>query len=295
MIERIDDGLWRASGAAAGPSIGISFGVHGDERPPIDAGLALVADLESGALQLSSGSVLFVHGNTRASEQDRRWSEGGIDLNRCFHVDQLCREPELWEQARAKRIAVAIEDCQLTALVDFHCVVEPGDRFMMQHPPAAHAPSREAWRCLEADTLLCDPELVFGAVSLDEYMSTRGRAGVCYETGWIGDPDLSSESVRAEMQNLLAGYGMLSGHEFVDHGDKRLLELAGRLLCEADGFTWSEGVGENLQDVAAGTLIGRYADGRGVQLEEDATLIFPKKKKELLQQGKPLVLLARRA
>jgi hypothetical protein len=53
-------------------------------------------------------------------------------------------------------------------------------------------------------------------------------------------------------------------------------------------------VGENLQEVAAGTVLGRYGDGREVVLEEDATLVFPKKKPELVQLGKPLVLLARR-
>lgn len=295
MIERIDDGLWRARGAEAGPSIGISFGVHGNERPPIEAGLELVQAFERDQLGLARGSVLFVHANLLASQQDQRWSEGGIDLNRCFHVDQLAQEPELWEHGRAKEIAAAIEEAELSALVDFHCVVEPGERFLMQHPPAAHEASREAWRWLEADTLLCDPDLVFGAVSLDEYMSTRGRAGICYETGWIGDPGLTAEAVRREMENVLAGYGLLEGRSGVDHGEKRLLELAGRLVCEADGFVWTDGLGNNLQDVPAGSVLGRYGNGRELVLEQDSTLIFPKKKKELLQEGKPLVLLAKRA
>jgi hypothetical protein len=52
-------------------------------------------------------------------------------------------------------------------------------------------------------------------------------------------------------------------------------------------------VGENLQALPAGSLLGRYASGREVRLDQDATLIFPKKKPELVQVGKPLVYLGR--
>ena len=88
---------------------------------------------------------------------------------------------------------------------------------------------------LEAFTgigLLADPDLNFGSVSLDEYMSTRGRVGICYETGWIEDPDNTPESVHAEMVNVLTGLGLLAG-EARSFAEKRFLQLEEVVLCEA--------------------------------------------------------------
>ena len=74
-----------------------------------------------------------------------------------------------------------------------------------------------------------------------------------------------------------------------------LSPIDGSVVCEQEGFTWRDGVGENLQALEGGAVLGVYADGKEVVLEEDATLIFPKKRPELVQVGKALTLLARAA
>jgi len=292
-LHTVGDGMRLAESGAPGPRIAIAFGTHGDERAPIDAGLELVARIERGALELAAGTLLLVHSNPLASAQDRRWSEGGVDLNRCFHASVLAREPALFEERRARAIAAALDDHAIEALVDFHCTVEPGRRFLMQHPPALDEAHRAVTRWLRADVLLADPRLWFGGVSLDELLSTRGRVGVCYETGWIRDPANTPESVLDEMTNLLAGTGLVAG-DATAHDEKRRLELDAVVRCEGDGFRWEDGVGENLQELRAGTRLGAYADGTPVELESDATLIFPKKKPELVERKKPLVYLAAR-
>jgi len=292
MIEQLTGGVWRVESGRPGPSLALSFGVHGNERPPVDGGLALVEQFKEQALELSAGRLLLLHSNPRASAADTRWSEGGVDLNRCFHPDTLAREPQLWEEGRARELAAALDAAGIEVLVDFHCTVEPGPRFMIQHPEPEHAPSRQAWELLAAEILLTDPGLSFGGVSLDEHMTTRGLVGICYETGWLGDPALSGESVLAEMQNVLAGHGMLGDRTAARHREKTLLRLTGSLLCEGPGFQWREGVGENLQALPAGCVLGAYGDGRELSLERDASLVFPKKKPELVEMGKPLVLLA---
>ncbi len=295
-MERLDEGIAWFAGARGGPGprVGISFGVHGNERAPIDAGERLLAELEQGALQVRAGGLLVLLANPRASAADRRWSEGGVDLNRCFHRDVLARAPRLYEEERAGRIAQVLEERGVEVLVDFHCTVEPGERFAMHHPAAADEAHVRATALLEAEVVLADPDLHFGAVSLDEWMATRGRVGVCYETGWIGDPRTTPEAVHAEMVNVLRGYGVLAGEPRL-HSEKRRIQLYRALPCAAEGFRWSDGVGENLQEVAGGTVLGRYGDGREERLERDATLVFPKKRPELVQVGKPLVYLARRA
>ena len=113
-----------------------------------------------------------------------------------FSAASLAAEPRLWEQERARRIAHALEQVAPRALVDFHCTVEPGAPFLMQHPAADHAPSRDVYRLLAADVLLTDPDLRFGGVSLDEWMSTRGNVGICYETGWMHSPACTTVAPR---------------------------------------------------------------------------------------------------
>ena len=142
---------------------------------------------------------------------------------------------------------------------------------------------------------LLSPPVFFGGVSFDEWMSTRKKVGICYETGWMGDPANTPDSVYDEMRNVLAGCGMLDGVEAQVFADKNAIELFGSVVCDGEGFVWNESMGNNLQALPAGSELGKYADGRSVTLEEDSTLIFPKKRPELVQQGKPLVLLARKA
>ena len=287
------EGIWSLDSGRPGPRVVVSFGVHGNERPPIDAGLQLVSLFDKGDLTLEAGKLLLIHSNPRGSAEDERWSAGGIDLNRCFHASVLAKEPELYEEGRAREIAAALEAFEAEALVDFHCTVEPGPRFLMQHPPISNEAHRNVMELLAAEVLLADPKLNFGGVSLDEWMSTRDRVGICYETGWIQDPANTPEFVLGEMLNYLKGMGSIAGDP-QRFGDKTLLELDAPLLCEAEGFQWEEGMGINLQELPGGTVLGRYGDGREVKLDADATLIFPKKRPELVQVGKPLVSLARR-
>jgi predicted deacylase len=289
MLQREGDGMWWLDSGRPGPTVGISFGVHGDERAPVEAGLAWV---EGGGPALTAGRLLLLCGNPRAVEANRRWSEGGIDLNRCFHPTVLARAPALYEEERAREIAAVLERRRVEILVDFHCTVEPGRRFLMQHPPLEHAPSREVAELLAAETLLADPRLEFGGVSLDEWMTTRGRVGICYETGWLSDPANTPASVAAEMSNLLSGLGLTRAPAPRTFPGKRGLELDAVLPCEAPGFAWNAGIGENLQSLPRGTELGAYAGGRKVVLERDAVLVFPKKKPELVALGKPLVYLA---
>jgi len=291
MIRKIAESIWLAQAGAPGPALAFSFGVHGNERPPVDAGLRLLAMLESDELALATGQLLLLHANPVATAEDRRWSEGGVDLNRCFSRQVLAQTPELYEERRAGEIAGVLQRIGPEALVDFHCTVEPGAPFLMQHPPVNHEPSQTITRLLSGTVLLADPDLNFGGVSLDEWMSTRGRVGVCYETGWMKSPQCTPEFVLDEMLNVLSGRGLIRDHEVSTHDDKSRLQLEQVVPCEGDGFHWRDGIGENLQELRAGTILGSYTDGVDVTLAEDATLIFPKKKPELVQRGKPLVYL----
>lgn len=292
-MKTLDESIWLLESSNPGPRVCIAFGTHGNERAPIDAGQELRRRFEAGELELAGGTLVLMLSNPRGFEDDERWSEGGVDLNRCFSAEVLGREPKLYEEHRARAIIAVLEEYAIDVLVDFHCTVEPGKRFLMQHPPVDHAASKEVYELLSADTLLSDPQLNFGGVSFDEWMTMRGKVGICYETGWIQDPENTPEFSLDEMLNVLAGLGMIAGRDAQRHTDKALLELDAVVRCEGDGFQWRDGVGENLQVLPTGTVLGAYGDGTEVALEFDATLVFPKKKPELVELGKPLVYLGR--
>lgn len=271
---------WIRSGHP-GPTVCFSFGVHGDERAPIDAGYALAASLSADAL--SAGSLLLVLGNPQAVDAGRRYLE--VDLNRCFTAAVLGREPRNAEEHRAQVLASALGEVEI--LLDFHCTVEPGERFVMHHPSDAR--HRKIAALLDASVSLSDPNLCFGGCSLDELMSASGRVGICYETGWMGDPGNTPERIEEQMRNVLRGLGMLPGAARV--ATQRPLVLTETLRCPAGGFAWAEGVGHNLQALPAGTLLGQGGTG-ALRLKEAATLIFPKKRPDVLGAGQPLVYLA---
>lgn len=292
-MKPVGERIWRVDGPRPGRRVCIVFGVHGDESSPIEAGRALVDSLASDARALVSGALLLIHANWKGTEDGARWSEGGVDLNRCFHGDVLAREPARFEERRAREMVLALEEFRPDALVDFHCTVEPGERFAMHHPSVDDPAHRAVTRLLTTDVVLGDPALTFGGVSLDEWASTRGKVGICYETGWRGDPSNTGAAVLAEMENVLRGTGLLEGAA-ATYDEKRLLELDGRVPCEGEGFRWEDGVGRNLQACPADTRLGVYSDGAPVVLERDATLVFPKKKPGLVKRGEPLVFLAAR-
>lgn len=288
-----EDGMWWIDSGIPGPAVGISVGVHGNESAPVEAGQRLLSMFSTDEIAITEGSLLFILGNVKATAENSRWSEGGADLNRCFHPSLLGRAPKMYEEGRAIEIMKLLEERAIEVLVDFHCIVEPGSRFLMHHPPASEPRHREVTELLRAEVILTDPRLLFGGVSLDEYMTTRGRVGICYETGWLGDPDNDPGEIRDEMVNLLAGLGMIAGRAFRHHKSKRRLELDEMLICEQGGFIWDEDVGQNLQAVGKGQRLGIYPDGSQVVMETDRTLVFPKKRPELMKVGGPLVYLAK--
>ena len=291
-LEQLDRGIHRVDTGAIGPKLAIVYGVHGNERSPIDAGESLLAELRDRTFQLERGVLTLIHGNPRATEDNGRASNHGVDLNRCFHESGLAAEPSTYEERRAREIVAQLDDA-VDILVDFHCTVEPAERFLMHHPSVSNEAHRATTRWLAARILIADPSLRFGAVSLDEWMSTRGRVGICYETGWMNDPANTGDAVLAEMKNLVVGLG-LAGGEASAHDDKTFLELDEALTCDASGFRWADDVGKNLQAVPQGTALGEYGNGQVVTLDRDATLIFPKKRPELVEIGKPFVYLATR-
>ena len=292
MSTRSDDGTFLVESEMPGPVVCIAYGVHGDERPPIDAGQLLQSMFDLGALALSEGKLLVLFANPLATAANKHWSQDGTDLNHCFHPGMLVSKSDRHEERRAREIVEILEREEVEILVDFHSTLEKDERLCVQHPGAADDRHLEITRLLTSKIVLSDPGLILGGASLDQHMSTTGRVGVYYQTGRQGDGSNTPVAIRNEMVNLLAGLGMIDGRAFRTFPKKRHLELTEMVECREQGFQWNRGVGKSLQTLDEGTLLGTYANGNVVILGEDSTLVFPEKAPDLVQVGKPLVFLA---
>src|SRR5262245_20056416 len=94
------------------PHVGVVGAVHGTEPCGLRAGGGLRAELVAGELTLRSGTLFLIHGNPRASEEQKRHTEGGVDLNRFFDfrfIDEMASESWLYEHHRAFALKPLLE------------------------------------------------------------------------------------------------------------------------------------------------------------------------------------------
>lgn len=131
------DGVVVIEGPRPGPRVGVLGAVHGDERCGLEAIQALEADLRAGRRHLYRGSVVLVHGNPAATAEGRRYTRGGVDLNRQFDfrfVDDL--PPERWSPEHHRAIALRPVLESLDAVLDLHSTTAPGEPFAIVDPEA---------------------------------------------------------------------------------------------------------------------------------------------------------------
>jgi uncharacterized protein len=288
----------RFVGLAPGPTLIVTGAIHGNEVAGTRGILRVLAEIESGVLDIVRGCVSFVPVcNPLAYQHARRMGER--NLNRRL---QATATPQDYED----RIANAL--CPLLAahdvLLDLHSFRSPGRPFVMRGPadnrdtlePFAHAaaeaqlaahvgPSRivEGWMAAYASGVARRREraLTPGAVHEDpsygvgttEYMRSQGGYGVTLECGQHDDPAAPEVAYRAIHQTLAllgisdwplqppaAPFECLALAEVVDrHG-------------VADQFvnTWA-----SFDALLAGELIGTRADGSELRAPQDGYIVFP--------------------
>jgi predicted deacylase len=286
---------------APGPRLIVLGAVHGNEVCGSRGIERAVAEIDSGALVLQSGSVSFIPvTNPLAYRKQQRMGER--NLNRNLY-------PNIQPQDYEDRIANVL--CPLLAehdvLLDLHSFHTSGEPFAMLGPknnngdlePFAHAAQEQAlalrlgprrivegWletyatgvkRRLErtrpgerAQLLSTDPRYGVGTT---EYMRTQGGYGVTLECGQHDDPKAPDVAWQA-IRRTLAHLRMVDESAPPATAGIQLLRLTEVIDKYHSGDQFSR-AWASYDPVRGGELIGTRHDGATVLAPRDGHIVFP--------------------
>jgi uncharacterized protein len=288
----------RFSGLQAGPKLIVTGAVHGNETAGTRGITRVLAELDSGALDIVRGTVTFVPiCKPLAYNHTRRM--GDRNLNRRL-------QPTATPQDFEDRIANAL--CPLLAahdvLLDLHTFRSPGRPFVMRGPannrgslePFAHEDAEaalaahvgvnrivEGWmsayatgvakrreRAINPGTVHEDPSYGVGTT---EYMRSQGGYGVTLECGQHDDPAAPDVAYRAIHQTL-ALLGHTDATPAAPARPFECLVLAEVVDRHAEGDQFAKGW-TSFDPLAAGELIATRADGTELRAPEAGHIVFP--------------------
>jgi predicted deacylase len=262
-------------GGAAGPSVVIVGGIHGNE-PAGAVAAARVATVLSSMASALRGRVVLLTGNRRAlaaevrfvrRDLNRGWSEAnlarlrGLDARELGEEDQEQRElaEHIYDVERTRRGRLMVVDLHTTsgASAPFVCF---GDTLA----------NRRFARSLPVTAILGLEEVIEGAMA--GYWTDCGHIGVSVESGQHRDPHSVELHVSAIWQ-LLVGAGSLNAAdvpEFDQHWERLAAASAGQaavvevlhrhVVAPEDGFEMMPGF-VSFSPVERGHLVARDARG----------------------------------
>jgi predicted deacylase len=290
------------SGLAPGPKLIVTGAVHGNEVAGTKGIRRVLAEIDSGDIEIVRGSVTFVPVcNPLAYNHMRRMGER--NLNRRLHPkDPQDTTPLDFED----RIAQVL--CPLLAahdvLLDLHSFRSPGQAFVMRGPadnrgtlePFAHAAAEaqlaahvgvrrivEGWMPAYAEGITKrkargltpggvheDPSYGVGTT---EYMRSQGGYGVTLECGQHEDPE-GPEVAYVAIRQTLALLGLADIPLAPPARPFECLVLAEVIDRHAEGDRFVKGW-TSFDPLAEGELIAVRADGSELRAPEAGYIVFP--------------------
>lgn len=290
MTEVINN-VWKISSSLPGLIVAIVGGTHGNEKTGIEVVKRLIARFLSGELVLLRGELLLALGNPRAIEKNQRGSEEGADLNRCFTHTSLTGSSEVYEECRARELALALKSTKIG--IDLHATNKPSTPFIVSQAALTRESARLCQQ-LGAKIILTDPNWIFAGepVTLDEFFARNHGIGLCYETGLAEDTSRVDE-VECEILTVLATLGLIAFELPPSPRSQSFYELTSAIILRDAGFRYADGFGTyNFQPIQAGELIG-WKGRAPCRATEDGVIVFPKLP-SLWRVGSPVGYLAKK-
>jgi predicted deacylase len=288
----------RIAGLEPGPRLIVTGAVHGNETAGTKGIRRMLAEIDSGDIEIVRGSVTFVPVcNPLAYNLMQRMGER--NLNRRL-------QPTATPQDNEDRIAGVL--CKWLAehqvLLDLHSFRSPGQAFVMRGPadnrdalePFAHAaaeaqlaahvgPNRivEGWMPAYADGVARRKArgLTPGAVHEDpsygvgttEYMRSQGGYGITLECGQHEDPE-APEVAYTAIRQALALLGLADIPLAPPARPFECLRLAEVIDRHAEGDRFAK-PWTSFDPLAANELIALRADGTELRAPEAGYIVFP--------------------
>jgi uncharacterized protein len=274
-----------ADPAFPAPRVGAIGALHGNEIGGLRAIERVRAEAESFAPRLLRGTLVLVHGNPRATEQKRRYTEGGTDLNRLFgyrFVSELAKEAWTYEHHRALELEPLVTD--VDALIDLHSATRPTVPFAICDGTARGIAL--ARRTGSRVTYGWDgPGMLMDQVSIGPLVAS-GRPALSVECGQHDDP-ATAEHAYLVLTRFLGALG------YTDHATSEEsgpgYRLFARVVKPTQGFALS-GNYRSFDRLPAGSVLG-HGEGVTISLDEEAFLLLPTPQ---ATRGEDIVYLARR-
>jgi succinylglutamate desuccinylase len=277
----------RRRGEAAGPTLIVVGGMHGNEPAGVRAAERVLARLDEAAVPLR-GDLLALRGNVRALALGRRYQ--ARDLNRQWTLEALARaevalphdDPEAAETRELRaELDAALEAARGPVFaLDFHTTSAAGVPFGLIGDTLGQ---RQLARWLPIPAILGLEEQLDGVLS--EYLTARGAVTIAVEGGQHQSPDAAA-NLEAVMWIALAAAGLVARERLPGiaaaesllaracAGLPRLIEVLGRHpVLPGDGFVMQPGH-RNIGRMLAGELLARDAKGE-IRAPHDGVLLMP--------------------
>lgn len=286
------------TGLAPGPRLIVTGAVHGNETCGTQGIRRIMAELDSGALLITGGSVTFVPiVNPLAYQKQQRSGDRNLNRNLFPHP-----EPQDFEDRIANWLCPLLG--QHDVLLDLHSFNAPSEPFVMVGPqnnqgslqPFVHAEKERAlarrlgvrrfvdgWlatygegvqRRSRGDAAALETNLRYG-VGTTEFMRSTGGYALTLECGQHADPAAPDVAYRA-IVNALAHLGLTDAPDpapiALEAMEALSMVVVHDKLAAGDRFTrtWS-----SFDPVAEGEQIGVRADGTPVVAEFSGRILFP--------------------
>ncbi|MEO1228234.1 MAG: succinylglutamate desuccinylase/aspartoacylase family protein [Myxococcota bacterium] len=286
------------SADAPGPRLIILGAVHGNETCGTQAIRSVMAELESGQLELAAGHLTLVPvTNPRAYDLKQRAADR--NLNR--HLSPKS-EPRDYEDTIGNRLCPLLQEHDV--LLDLHSFHTPGEPFALIGPEdnegslepfrhqgpetqiALHLGARlfvEGWMSVyetgvkqRKASVQPSPEHLLSVdygVGTTEYMRTVGGYGITYECGQHDEAEAPSRALYAIMQTLKL-LGLVDGDPEPPPASAELMKLVGVVDRLDVGDVLARDY-RSFDPLRKGDVIGTRADGTKVLAEQDGFIVFP--------------------
>ena len=258
------------------PHLGIVAAVHGNEPCGLVALSRIRRAVEAGELDLRAGTLVLIHGNPDATAEGRRYTKGGVDLNRIldYHfVDGL--PPSRWtpEHHRALALRPVLES--LDAALDLHSTTAPTPPFAITSrlPSSRKLAEQLGLRHLtvgwEAPGLVSDRVMI-------GFLARRDVPGVGVECGQHHHPEAGEVAYGTAVRFMVA-------HGVVDppnatattgrHSPPVVVQVAEAIKKPSADFRFERELG-GLQHLRAGDLLGSDRNLE-FRLKHDGYVLMP--------------------
>ncbi len=219
----IVEGVTRFDSGEPGPTLAVIGGLHGNEPCGLAAVDRLGEELANDELPFVSGSIVLVHGNPEATRQYRRFTEGGVDLNRIFDFSFLGVLPNsewTYEHHRALELRPLIDDW--TSVIDLHSASFPTAPFAIWPfgEPRLSVLQRLG---LDVVTRSWDGLGLPGSTALISVLSQQGRNALAIECGQHKEPEARDRAYHYARRFL--GIAGALNEKLLPLTDTRVLEM----------------------------------------------------------------------